>query len=192
MECRQIKIYLEENFLVSGFDLSEEISAHLDECRECRNYYEELVTLGNSLIPMNEIAMVRDESKRFEENLAKALEAVDNVDPASISENRIVSLARLALAAAAVLVIMVVSYNPQFSSKIALLENTDAWQPSNVESEDMAQLIINGDTEALSVFSDESVVYLTETIPPRQAEVILESVTTEELEWLMENMSMEI
>ena len=144
MDCRYTIEYLEENFLASGYNLPPEITEHLEECHDCRTHYEELSALSDSLSPMADLVMTPDEAVRFEGNLAEAIEAADRPLTSYVPENKIFSIARLALAAAAVLVIMVVSYGPDFSSTLALWENTDDWQLSQINTEDMALLLVAG------------------------------------------------
>lgn len=193
MDCHRIKEFLQENFLATGYDFPAEVMEHLDGCPDCRAYYEELVSLGEKLDPISEISMTPEESMRFESELMPALEAVDPAPTSYVAEGRIFSIARLALAAAAVLVMMVVSNNPDISSGLAILQNVDELQLSQVDDEDMALLFSNGDSDFIpSLFEEESATYITNQLQPGQADNILETISPEELEWLMENLTLEI
>lgn len=193
MDCSRIQEYLDENFLAGGYHLSVAIEEHIGKCPECKAAYEEMLALSRTLDPLVNIAMTADEAARFESKMARAMAEIDYVKPSYAPENRFFSIARLALAAAAVLIIMAVTRDPDFSTGLAILQNADTWQSSRLETEDMALLFANGDSDLLpSPMDDQAVDYLTDQIQPAQAESILESVTAEELEWLQENLTLEI
>jgi len=193
MDCSRIKEFLDENFLAGGYQLPSAIEEHIGNCPECKAAYNEMLALGETLGPLADISMTRDEAARFELGMSRVLAEIDIPGPSYVPENRIFSIARLALAAAAVLVMMAVTYNPELPSDLAILQNGDIWQTSRPETEDMARLFASDDTDLLpSPMDDQAANYLTDQIQPAQAEGILESVTAEELEWLQENLTLEI
>ncbi len=193
MDCQKVKDFIRDNFMSTGYDLPRDITGHLDECTECRAYLEEMNILGAKLDPIAEISMSPEETIDFETGLNRAIEAADAEQSTYVPENRIFSLTRMALAAAAVLIMMAVSFNSDMTNGLAVLQNMDALQLSQVDTDDMAMMFVNGDSDLLpSLVEDESAAYLTDQIKPGQADDILDAVTAEELEWLMENLTMEI
>jgi hypothetical protein len=100
MTCLEIKDFLQENFVAAGFDLTPEIKQHFDDCEGCRSYYAEMVSLGDALEPMTDIAMTPEESVHFDIGLHLAIEKFASSQPSYVSEGRIFSIARMALAAA--------------------------------------------------------------------------------------------
>jgi hypothetical protein len=152
-----------------------------------------MLLVAEKLASLSVISMTPDETKKFEAGLHKEIESVDSYKSGYVPEVRIFSLARLALAAAAILIMMITSYNPDFPATPALVEGVDQWKPTGIETEDVAIMFANGESDLLTpVLDDESVSCLTRGLQPGQAEDILESVTPEELNWLLENITMEI
>ena len=193
MDCQKVKEFIRDNFVLSGYDLPPDISGHLDQCSECRGEWEAMNILGEKLHSLSEISMSREETANLEAGLNRALAAMDARPSSYAPEARIFSLARMALAAAAVLIMMAVSFGPDMPSGLAVLQNMDALQLSQVETDDMAMLLVNGESDMLpSLVDEESATYLTTQVKPGQVDDILETATPEELEWLMENLSMEI
>jgi hypothetical protein len=193
MDCHRIQEYLEDNFLATGYELPAGIREHLDDCGECRSFYEEMLSLGEYLSPISDIAMTADETIRFETGLMEAIEAVDRPGKTYAPEKNIITVARMALAAAAVVVMILVSYNPDKPAGLAILNNSNAWQLAQISTEDMTPLLVNGGSEILpSVVDDQSAAYLTEQIQPWEADNILETMTSEELDWLQKNLTLEI
>lgn len=193
MDCRQIKQFLDENFVATGFDLPDDIAGHVKDCGYCRDYYEELISLSASLDPIAEVSMTPDETAQFESGLFEAIEETEIAQPSYVPEGRVFSIARMALAAAAVLLMMVTSFNPDFPAEVAIMQNTEELQLTSVEAEDVALMFDNGDGVLIpSMLEDQSASFLTSQMQPGQAEDILDDVTAEELEWLMENLTMEI
>jgi hypothetical protein len=190
MNCARVTNFLEENFVSTGFDLPEEVQEHVDDCVRCRAYFKKLVSLGEKLEPMSDMAMTADEAARVHAGLDRALEAVKSPLSSYIPENKIFTITRLAMAAAAVLLMMMVSLNGDFPSGTGLLQDIDDFELNSFETEDLAGLF---DTDAIpSLIEGDSASYITDQIRPGQADDILETLTPEELEWLMDNLSVEI
>jgi len=193
MDCSRTREFLDENFLAGGYHLPPEVEAHIGDCPECRAAYQEMLALGETLEPLADITMTAEETARFETGLSQAIAETGPRRLSYVPENRIFSIARLALAAAAVLVMMAVAYNPDLPTGLALFQTDDVWQPTNLETEDVALMYADGDTDLLpSPMDDQTADYLTEQLHPAQAEDLLESVTAEELEWLQQNLTLEI
>lgn len=193
MNCERVTNYLEENFVATGFDLPDDIREHIDACDRCRAYFGELVSLGDILEPMADIALTPDEVIRLNADLDRSIDAAETSRSSYTSESRIFTLTRLAMAAAAVMLIMMVSLNGEFRSGSGLLQDIEELSIGSVESENLAGLFTNGDVEALpSLVEGDSASYITGQVQPGQADEIFETLTREELEWLMENLSVEI
>jgi hypothetical protein len=193
MDCHRLREYLENNFLAAGYELPAGIKEHLEACSQCRAFYEEMLSLGEYLSPISDIAMTADETIRFETVLMEAIEAAEQARKNYVPEKNIFSVARMALAAAAIVVMMLVSYNHNRPSGLAILDNSNAWQLAQISTEDMTPLLVNDDSDIFpSVVDDQSAAYLTEQIQPWEADNILETATSEELDWLQKNLTLEI
>lgn len=193
MTCTRIKEYIQELFVSGGFELPQEIKEHLDSCHECRAFAEDLTALSRTLAPLGDIALTAEEAARLEADLS-ALFSAEARKPVAVSpEGKIAAIARMALAAAAVLILMMMPWDPDFPSQVNFMPNTDDLHLTRIDEMDMASLFTDGETDLLpSIVDNQSAVYLTDQVQPGQADDILEKLTPEELEWLMENVSMEI
>jgi len=193
MDCGEVKEFLNENFLVTGISLPGDLERHIESCEDCRRYYDELVGLGNRLAPLSDISMSAAETVEFETRLENSIDNLEVTEPVLSDESRIYSILRLTLAAAAVFLITVVSFKSDFPAATAVFQDGEQWQLSRVESDDLAVFFSNGDSDLIPALVDGgSADYLTSRIPSDQAYGLLETATEEEMEWLMENFSMEI
>lgn len=193
MKCHEAKEWLTDNFTSGRTETADEIAAHLDECADCRAYYEELLSISAALSPLEDISMTDAESARFEETLNAAIQAVALPDRQSRRKKTISSVVRVATAIAAMFLIVTVSFHTDSIDTARPVYNVDDFELTGTSVQDLAPLFVDDNGDLLpSMVDQQSAAYLTDQVDPTQAEDILESATSEEIEWLMKNYSMEI
>jgi hypothetical protein len=193
MNCKQIQDILQERFLATGVELPSEVQTHLEGCAECRSFHEELVALGSRLAPMAEITLTTEESIRLESALRKAMALTTNDAAAFHPRRKRARIIRLATSIAAVVLLVAASVTIDWSPDKAIPHPLDDLDLSGATIEDIAPLFINGESDLVpTVIDGESAFYLTQQVGPGQADDIFENVTSEELDWLMKNLSVEI
>jgi len=192
MNCKQIQEILQEHFLATGMELVPEVMAHLESCAECRSFHEELTALGCRLAPMAEISLTAEESARLESSLQEAIASSPH-KRASVDLKRKRARIRLATSIAAVVLLAAASVTIDWSPDQVMQYPLDDLDFRGATIEDIAPLFVNGENDLLpTVFEGESAFYLTQQVGPGQVDDIFENVTSEELDWLMKNLSVEI
>jgi predicted anti-sigma-YlaC factor YlaD len=193
MNCRDIKEWLTDNFTATPLETTDEIAAHLDECPDCKAYFEGLLSLSAAIAPLADISMTDEESARLDEALNVAMQTAVVPDRQSRRKRTIFSIVRVATAIAAMFLIVTVSFHTNSVDTTWPVYNIDDFELTGTSVQDLAPLFVNDNGDLLpSMVDQQSATYLTDQIDPAQAEDILESETSEEIEWLMKNYSMEI
>lgn len=193
MNCDHIKEWLTENFTAAGIEPTGEVAAHLEQCPECRAYAEELAALSSELAPLADISMTAFESAGLEAALDAVIQAAAIPDRRSRRKKTIFSVVRIATAVAAMFLIVTVSFHTNSVNTSYPIYNIDDFELTSTSVQDLAPLFENDNGDMLSSMVDQQTVnYLTDQVDPAQAEVILESATSDELNWLMKNYSMEM
>jgi predicted anti-sigma-YlaC factor YlaD len=189
MNCEQVKNWLTDNFTVGGMETTGEIAAHLDECADCRAYAEELAALSAELAPLTDISMTAVESAELD----AAMQTIAIPDGRIQRKKRLFSIVRIATAAAAMILIVMVSFRSNPVNSSYPIYNVDDFELTGTSVSDLAPLFVDNGGDLLpSMVDQQAVTYLTEQVDPAQAEDILESATSEEINWLMKNYSMEM
>ncbi len=193
MNCEQVKSWLTDNFTVTGIEATSEIAAHLDQCADCRAYAGELAALSAELTPLADISMTAIESAGVEAALDTAMRTMAIPDRRSRRKKNLFSIIRIATAVAAMILIVTVSFRTNSVDTSYPIYNIDDFELTGTSVQDLAPLFVNGNGDLLpSMVDQQAVNYLTDQVDPTQAEDILESATSEEINWLMKNYSMEM
>ena len=188
MTCEKIKNILQDGFTSAGWELPDDIRRHLNECADCRAYQAELSALAEPLSRVADISLTTEETLRLESSLKAAIKAGDSYGASQKSETLRFWLSRVGFAAAAVAVIMIMSFGPPVPDDVAIVRNLGEMQMSQTVAADAALLLVNGDKDVLpSLVDPDQAAYLTAQIQAGKADDILESATPEEVEWLMQN-----
>jgi len=193
MRCTQVKERLIEQITAAGIQPPGNIQDHLDACDDCRVYYRELSLLSESLLPLDDISMTAEESAKLEAAVGAVIGSGGRWNTCLKPEKKMYAIVRAAAAMAALVLIVLVVSGKQTADEAMPMYSIDEFDLSHTSAEDMAPLFVNGDQDYLpSLVDEEKAAYLTDQVYPAEAEEILESATTEEIEWLMENYSLEI
>jgi hypothetical protein len=193
MNCTTVKEWLTEHLTAAGIEPTIEIARHLDTCDDCRRYYEDLVSVSETLLPLAGISMTAEESAKLETGIRRIISDGNRWSTYLRPERKIHVFIRTATAIAALILIVLISSGRQTTDEIAPTYSVDEFDLLYTATEDLAPLFVNGETDYLpALIDDAEAAYLTDRVYPAEAEEIMESVTTEEIEWLMENYSMEI
>jgi hypothetical protein len=193
MNCKHIQDILQEQFLATGMELPSEMQAHLKGCAECRSFHEELVALSSRLAPMADITLTEEETARLESSLQKAMASTTHDTAVFHPKRKRARIIRLATSIAAAVLLVAASVTIDWSPDQALQHPLDALDFSGATIEDIAPLFINGESDLVpTVIDGESAFYLTQQVGPGQVDDIFENVTSEEIDWLMKNLSVEI
>lgn len=193
MNCDHVKEWLTDNFTVSGIEPAGEIAAHLEQCAECRKYAESLAALSAGLSPVAELSMTETESGRLLEAVEAIMQTAAIPNRLSRRKRNIFSVVRMATAVAAMILIVAVSFRSSSVDTSYPIYNLDDFELTGTSTQDLAPLFVNGSSDLLpSMVDQQAANYLTDQVDPAQAEDILESATSEEINWLMKNYSMEM
>jgi hypothetical protein len=194
MECRSVRQMLDESCSVAGMFLDPDLHGHLETCPECRAYHDRLMELAWVFQPLDEVAMTAAEAERFDAHLQAALTDAGERGPAYATEKKLFSLARVALAAVVVLALGLASYTVTPPENSTITDRFEQLQfPRAAAEEAMPLLFVNGDSDLLPSSVDQtSAAYLTGQVEPGQVFDILDSISTEEYEWLKENLTLEM
>ncbi len=193
MKCDHVKEWLTENFTVAGTPPAGDIAAHLDECAECRAYAEKLASLSADLSPLTEITLTAFESAGLEAALDTAMQTLAIPYRRSQRKKNIFAIFRIATAVAAMVLIVAVSFRTNSVDMAYPIYNVDDLELTGTSVQDLAPLFVNDNEDLLpSMVDQQAVTYLTDQVDPAQAADILESATSEEINWLMKNYSMEM
>jgi hypothetical protein len=193
MKCHEVQERLDQMFTIGGLELSPDIRVHLAGCPECREYHEDLRDLSQDLTPLAEISLSPAEVLRLEAGLEAGLEKAQPALSRPAGRRIINIMAPMALAAAAMVVLLLWSpwqnRLPQPISKVTSAEI----QFDNLDADDILPLLTSKDADLLPALVDEKTAsYITEQIKPMQADEVLEKLSTDEVKWLNDNLSMEI
>jgi hypothetical protein len=91
------------------------------------------------------------------------------------------------------ILIVMVSFRSNPVNSSYPIYNVDDFELTGTSVSDLAPLFVDNGGDLLpSMVDQQAVTYLTEQVDPAQAEDILESATSEEINWLMKNYSMEM
>jgi hypothetical protein len=193
MKCREVQESLDQMFTVGGLELTPEMTAHLDSCPECREYYEDLVDLSKDLTPLAEISLSPVEVSRLEAGLEAGLDKAKPALSRPTDRKFINIMAPMALAAAAMVVLLLWSpWQNRLPQPISKATSAEI-QFENLDADDILPLLTSKDADLLPALVDEKTAsYITEQIKPMQADEVLEKLTTDEVKWLNDNLSMEI
>jgi hypothetical protein len=193
MNCREVKEWLMDNLTAAGLETGGEVAAHLDECADCRSFYRELAALSMKLAPLAEISLTEAESVRLEDAVDAAMQTAAISGEKGRQQRRIFPIIRIAAAVAAMILIVIVSFRNNSVDISYPIFNIDDFELTGTSVQDLAPLFIDNGRDLLpSMIDAQSAEYLTDQVNPAQAEDILESATSEEIDWLMKNYSMEI
>jgi len=193
MNCNHVKEWLTDNFTAAGVEATGEIAGHLDRCADCRAYAEELAALSAGLSPLADLSMTEMESARLLDAVDTAMQSVMIPDPQERRRKYIFSIVRIATAVAAMILIVTVSFRTGSIDSSYPVFNVNDFELTGTNVQDYAPLFVDGSNDLLpSMVDQQAVTYLAEQVDPAQAEEILESATSDELNWLMKNYSMEM
>ena len=193
MRCFEVKDILQENITSGGIELDSELRSHLDSCAGCREFLRELEQLSEGLLPLADFRLTPAEEAGLEEMLDARLDSEPAPIPTQPREHKIFSIARIAMAAAAVLVLVVLSSGPTRDNETAAVDDSVFIQYSMLDETDVASLIADDSEDLLpSLFDQSSAAYLASQLRPGQVDEILGTVSDEEMEWLEKNFSVEI
>jgi hypothetical protein len=192
MNCRHVEKWMNDNITSSGIELPDEIRNHVDSCDKCRAYYRELLGLLEKLDGLNSIMLTADESSQLIRKIETAIDHSAQPDSKQSLIRWIATIARPALAVAAVLIITLFS-TPHLPTDSTVSQEMEEVLPSRTGQENLLQLLLNGDLDYLSSLLDQSSIsYITDQVKPGQVDDILNDISAEEMEWLMENLKVEI
>lgn len=192
MNCRRVKEWLDGDITSSGIELPDEIRKHVDSCGECRAYYQELLGLREKLGGLDNITLTADESDQLIRKIETAIDHSAQSDSKRSLVRWIVTIARPALAVVAVLIITMFSTR-HLPTDLTVTQEIEEILPSRTGQENFLQLLLNGDIDYLSSLLDQSSIsYITDQVKPGQVDDILNGISAEEMEWLMENLKLEI
>lgn len=178
---------------VAGRELTADLREHMDACPACRAYAAELESLAELLAPLDDIALTPDEAAHLEVDLLESLPDEPAPIPVQPSEHRIFSLTRVLFAAAAVLVMMLISTNRTETPDVAGDDGWEALQLTQLDQMDMASILFDSNIDILpSLVDQSSAAYIYDQVQPGQVDDIFEKLSAEELAWLAENFTMEI
>lgn len=192
MNCTKAKEWLESNFTSSEMVPTDDIQRHLDGCSECSAYYSELQVLHQQLKGIEDIGLTAAEEQQLLSSSVAVAENYAPQSPTNAFDRWFKLVVRPVAAIAAVLVIALGAW--QYQSRIpGLAPIIGEMESSTISSEEALQIYLNSELDDLSsMFDESSLSYLTDEIPDRQAADMLQDISEEELEWLLENMKLEI
>ncbi len=193
MNCRQTQQWLESELTSAGIEPGEDIRRHLEACPECRFQYDDLSALQGRLAPLASLALTSAEANQMMVNLSAGMAASPkNRATASMAVIRLRSLVRPALAAAALLVIALAGA-PQLPVAPVVSREFQDLQVTQSQGVDILSFLTGGDEDGLPTLVDQpSAAYITASVDPAQAADILDSLTQQEIEYLVEHVSLEL
>ncbi len=192
MKCSQFRDWLNESLTVQGVKLTEAVGRHIDSCPDCGRYYHELQDLQAKLAPLEQIELTVAEQAKISGKLATSLSASALPQMEAPVRNLSGMFLRPILALAAVLAIAFGSWQNQTHIS-AIKPAVDEMELAGISGQELATIFVNGEIEEISTAIDQtSISYLANQISSRQAEDILEEVTDDEIDWLIDNLDMEI
>jgi len=197
MNCREIQEQIDIGLLSTGIEITDDIRMHLDTCDECRAYHAEMMALGKQFQALDNITMTPEESAQLLGNLEHVYDQTlypSAVSPglSSIIRGWLTPLVRPAIAAAFVLVIALTSGDGMFNDMVASTK-IDNLQMATIPDEQIVNDLVSQNSSLISdAWDDETASYITQQVEPDQAADILDNLTAEEFEYLMDNYSMEI
>lgn len=193
MRCRECKDRMREQMTVAGREFTADLREHLDACPDCRAYAAELESLGDLLAPLDDIGLTADEAARLEGDLLASLPDEPAPIPVHPPEHRIFSLTRVLFAAAAVLLVMLISTNRTETPDVATDDGWDGLRLTQLDETDMASILFDSNVDLLpSLVDQSSAAYIYDQVQPGQVDDLFEGLSAEELSWLAENFTMEI
>lgn len=193
MNCRQIQQWLESELTSAGIKPGQDIRRHLDGCPECRFQYEGLLALRGQLAPLGTLTLTSAEADQIMTNLSAGMTAsTERQAGESIALTWLRSLVRPALAAAALLVIALAGASQPPVAPVVSHEFQDL-QLTQSPRVDILSLLTDGDEDGLPTLVDQSsAAYITARVNPAQAAGILDSLSRQEIEYLVEHVSLEL
>jgi hypothetical protein len=192
MNCRDFQTRLDLAMTSDGVTPDEETRVHLESCGGCRDYYEALVAFAGDagvLAPENLTALEA-------EKLVVAIKREIAVVPQVITETSIVHLWHWAIrpvAAAALILMVALMPGSRMTTTQSSDQQLQVMSMTEAENSDVMPLFLNGDIDQISRLLDTtSAMYITNQVHPAQVEDILDNTSTEELEYMLTNLSAEI
>jgi len=193
MNCRQIQQWLESELTSAGIEPGEDIRQHLDACPECRFQYEGLLALHGRLAPLGVLTLTSIEADQIMAKLSAGMAASPRGQAGeSIALTWLRSLVRPTLAAAALLVIALAGSSQLPVAPVVSREFQDL-QLTQSPGFDLLSFLTGGDEDGLPTLVDQSsAAYITASVNPAQAAGILDSLSQQEIEYLVEHVSLEL
>ena len=182
MKCINVKEWLDQNFTAAGVILTGEIERHLADCSDCKAYYSDLAAIQDQLREIEDITLTAVEEQALMQGLETSLESMTTAKTVGGLRRWSTLIARPVTAIAAVLVVALGSWQYQ-SQTIDVQPIVEQMELSNISGEEALEIYLDDELDNLSALIDQSsVLYLTDEIPHRQAEEILDYVSEEEIE----------
>lgn len=192
MNCRDFQNRLDMVVTSDGVKPDEETQRHLESCGACKDYYDALVVFTADAGVLAPERLTAEEAETLVVGVRREIATV----PQAAAETSIVHLWHWAIrpVAAAALILMV-ALMP--GSRMTSTQNSDqqlqVMSMTEAENPDVLPLYLNGDIDQISRLLDTtSAMYITNQVHPSQVEDILDNTSTEELEYMLTNLSAEI
>lgn len=197
MNCSETREFLQIHFTAGGIDLDESVREHLDACPRCKAFYENLSELGSTLAPLADMRLTDEETVEMNAaiNRRMAFEPKENtpVGAARPRKQKIFSIARIMLAAAAVVFMIVISSSPTRIKETAAVDDYSGIEYISISDYDVALLLEDSGVELLPSYIDQaSAAYLASQLQPGQVDDLIESLSEEDISWIEENFAVEI
>ncbi|MCP4566351.1 MAG: hypothetical protein GY841_02090 [FCB group bacterium] len=189
MNCQRVHDALDDGFTSAGIDVAADVHVHLEACAECKAYYDELTAMVELLHPLDNLELTPNESSTLMAGLEKAAERTDRKRPVY---QWAAAILRPAMAVAMVMIIMF-SAGPNLPGLLVLDADMENLEFSQTETEEILSYMINDNVDLVPELIDPGdAAYITGQVTSAQAEDIFDDLSTEEINWLMDNFTLEI
>ncbi|MDD4052203.1 MAG: hypothetical protein PHR28_09950 [candidate division Zixibacteria bacterium] len=192
MNCRDFQSRLDTVMTSDGVKPDEETRAHIESCETCREYHEALIAFVGDAGVLAPESLTAEEAEKLIVGVRREIASVPQV----ATETSIVHLWHWAIrpvAAAALILMVALMPGSRVTSTRSSDQRLQVMSMTEAENSDVMPQFLNGDIDQISRLLDTtSAMYITNQVHPAQAEDILDNTSTEELEYMLTNLSAEI
>jgi hypothetical protein len=196
MKCKEVQKRLEFGLTAEGIDLPEDIRAHVDSCAECSAFLAQLESIGTELGPAQVTGLTAEEEMSLRHGIEERLAAIDNitnVKKRAARWARLIPKVAIPVAAAAALVLAVVMQEEQGVQNGAASGLISPAELDEFTDNELAMVYYDmGNDEENGLIEQAAFSQIAGEIDPLAADDVIESASEEELQWLMDNLSMEM
>jgi hypothetical protein len=192
MNCRDFQYRLDLAMTSGGVTPDEATRAHLASCATCREYYETLVAFADGVQGLMPESLTAREAERLTLGLRKEIAVL----PQNTAEPLFAHWWQWAIrpvAAAALILLVGLMPTNRISTTRSADQQLQVMSITEAENPDVLPQYLNGDIDQISRLLDQtSAAYITNQVRPSQVEDILDNTSTEELEYMLTNLSAEL